>query len=551
MREPRWILRIRPWSLRGLLIAVLATVPGGSARPDDGASVEIGRSLYLHGRLPTGEPLQGIVQGDIPVSGAQIACVGCHRRSGLGSSEGGNLAPPVTSRALYAERLPLRHELAAAHADNPARRPAYSDATLRRALRDGINAAGRPLDPLMPRYRLDDAQIDALIAYLRTLDSLPAPGVDATTLHLATIVTPDVAPQRREAMLQVLRTFFEDKDANTRNELRRAARAPWHIDWKLQAYRDIRLHTWELSGAPAAWPGQLQDLYAAQPVFAVVSGVGAGSWAPVHAFCEDHGVPCLFPNTALPVDRAEDFYSVYFSAGMALEGRVAARYVSDRGARGPGTVLQLVADTPEAVAAAAAFRAAYPQARHADAASGTAAGFDWPALRARHNPHTVVLWAPEAQAESLLAAIASASGEPPLVLLSHTLAPLHAVPPNLRGRVYAIRPTALAQPPARGLERTRAWLRSRQLRPDDVDTALNTYFAATITAGAIKMLQGHYSREYLIERIEHGTENALSSGAYLHLALGQNQRFASKGAYVVPLADASEAVDARAMWVVP
>lgn len=526
---------------------------GSTAYPSDGTSVDTGRSLYLHGRMPTGEPIQGIVRGDIPVSGTQLACAGCHRRSGLGSSEGGNLAPPVTARALYSARAAQRRELPVTDAGNPVRRPPYTDAALRRALRDGIGAAGRPLDPLMPRYRLDDAQIDALLAYLGTLGARPAPGVDDTTLHLATIITPGADPRHRDAMLQVLNTFFEDRSASTRNEPGRAARAPWHIDWKLQAYREIRLHTWEIAGPPESWDAQLQALYAAQPVFAVVSGIGSGHWAPIHSFCETNELPCLFPNTALPVARSSDFYSVYFNEGMALEGRVAARFLADRDEPGRGPVLQFIADTPEAEAAAAAFRDAFPQPRHdiaVPAAPGQVDAIDWRALRARYRPRAVVIWGTMPMAGKLLMEITPGTVDAPLVMLSSTLAPSQLLPPELRGQVYMIHPTAPPRIPARGEGRIHAWLHSRNLQPGDISIAMNTYFAATITTGAIKMLVGNYSREYLIERIEHSTENALSSGAYPHLSLGQNQRFASKGAYVVAPSDTPAGAPEH-IWIVP
>ena len=49
------------------------------------------------------------------------------------------------------------------------------------------------MNPLMPHYALDDAAMAALIGYLKDLTSGPVPGVNETTLHFATIVTPDGA----------------------------------------------------------------------------------------------------------------------------------------------------------------------------------------------------------------------------------------------------------------------------------------------------------------------------------------------------------------------
>ena len=55
---------------------------------------------------------------------------------------------------------------------------------------------------------------------------------------------------------------------------------------------------------------------------------------------------------------------------------------------------------------------------------------------------------------------------------------------------------------------------------------------------AISHLVGNYSKEYLIERIEHETENKLNPGIFPSLSLGPGQRFAAKGNYIVSMGQA-------------
>jgi len=81
----------------------------------------------------------------------------------------------------------------------------------------------------------------------------------------------------------------------------------------------------------------------------------------------------------------------------------------------------------------------------------------------------------------------------------------------------------------------RAWMRSRGLTLEDEPLQMNTYFALSVTDFAISHLVGNYSREYLIERIEHETENNLSPGIFPSLSLGPGQRFASKDNYIVSM----------------
>ena len=50
--------------------------------------VEIGRKIYLEGIGANGKPITGVRFGGVELQGAAVACVSCHRRSGLGSVEG-------------------------------------------------------------------------------------------------------------------------------------------------------------------------------------------------------------------------------------------------------------------------------------------------------------------------------------------------------------------------------------------------------------------------------------------------------------------------------
>src|SRR4029077_9556127 len=94
--------------------------------------------------------------------------------------------------------------------------------------------------------------------------------------------------------------------------------------------RRWQLHVWELSGAADTWEAQLAAHLAKEPVFAVISGIGGRSWAPVHRFCEGAGLPCLMPNVDLPDAAPDDFYTVYFSRGVLLEAELIAHDLAAR-----------------------------------------------------------------------------------------------------------------------------------------------------------------------------------------------------------------------------
>jgi hypothetical protein len=50
---------------------------------------------------------------------------------------------------------------------------------------------------------------------------------------------------------------------------------------------------------------------------------------------------------------------------------------------------------------------------------------------------------------------------------------------------------------------------------------------------ALMHLMDSFSREYFVERVEHGVTTTLMPSYFPHLSLGPDQRYASRGAYIV------------------
>lgn len=46
----------------------------------------------------------------------------------------------------------------------------YTDETIKRAITEGVEPNGEPLDWLMPRWSMSDEDLDDLIEFLETLD---------------------------------------------------------------------------------------------------------------------------------------------------------------------------------------------------------------------------------------------------------------------------------------------------------------------------------------------------------------------------------------------
>ena len=234
-------------------VAISAEEEAPAAAPV--ASHDPGWRMYHEGINPDGEPMQAIVQGDIPVDGTMFTCASCHLRSGLGSLEGSVITLPTNwgylKRPLVGSDMSeVARERLPKELQQGEFRSAYDDKSLSRAIRMGKDPNGREFDLVMPRYALDKAEMDTLIAYLKVLSDEVSPGVDGTTMHFGTVIAGDVVREDEEAMLTVLRAIVRDHNSQTRHEDERRRRGPYYKQEKWDPYRRWELHPWRLEGDP-------------------------------------------------------------------------------------------------------------------------------------------------------------------------------------------------------------------------------------------------------------------------------------------------------------
>ncbi len=293
--------------------------------------LEQGRRIYQEGVLPSGDMLKGVRFDKVEVKGSHAACINCHRRSGMGAVEGNILVPPITGRYLF----PNPDDKAMGIMDtfrnsrfSKQFRP-YTDSALADAIRRGVNSEGRDMSPMMPRYALSEQEMKALLAYLRHLSKEWAPGVTRDTIRFAAIITPEVEPERRKAMIDTMQAAFAQKNGSTALASSRGGGRRRTMNAAEIIYgtgRNWELEVWELEGRPETWAKQLEKHYLRKPVFAVAGGLSNTTWEPIQSFCRREHIPCWFPSVDLPVQE-EDFYSVYFSRGVALEADVLAKHL--------------------------------------------------------------------------------------------------------------------------------------------------------------------------------------------------------------------------------
>jgi hypothetical protein len=541
----------------GALPAASSSGGAPSAAAPSVAAVAAGEAIYMRGVLPSGAPLLGEREGGVRVAGAAAACVNCHRRSGLGMAEGRIVIPPVTASYLFrahgrrTEDMDLRymkgHELG---------REPYTEASLAQAIRAGVGRSGRALDFLMPRFALDEAAMASVTAYLRHLSGRAMPGVTDDTLHFATIITPDADKVKRQAMLDVLTRFFADK-----NDFLKGGSRPMRpgMDIAFRVTRRWALHVWELTGPPATWQAQLRTRMAAEPVFAVISGLGGRDWSPVHRFCEQAKLPCLMPNVEAPVEAEEDFYSVYLSRGVFLDAQLIGHHL-DEGAPPAAaaagrtmSVRQVFRADDVGAVAASRLRAmiSRPGVGVNDIVLGANDGAEAiaRAVAAKAEGESLVLWLRPAD----LALLPAAASRGP-VYVSGTMADLERAPLPGAWREVALIAYPADLPDARRIRMNFPlnWLRMRRIALNAERVQADTYLACGLVADMVGEMLDSFIPEYLIERLETMASRWPLTAYYPRLGLSIGQRFASKGGYLVRFVEpGGTRITAASEWIVP
>ena len=566
--------------------------------------LEIGRRIYLEGALPGGKPLVGLRFGNARGEGAEVACVACHRPSGLGQVEGGTSVPPISGRFLYAtsaDKQLLNMDPRVSKFFNQAHDP-YTDASLAAAIVHGVNNRGQTMSLAMPRYVLNNAELQALDLYLRQISAQWSPGASNESIRFATVITPDVDPVRRKLMKDMMQLIVRQKNGST--HVAKDRRTRHHMttaaEMVLGTERRWELDIWELQGSADTWAAQLDERYRRQPVFALLSGLSNGGWQPVHDFCEREQVPCWFPSVEVPVQTPSK-YAFYFSGGVALEAQVLAQHLLGQQPR-PRRVVQVLREGESGRAAAAAL---------SQALQGSSI-----ALESR------VLNAQEPAARALGAALAKVPADATLMLwlrpddvaALQALAPVGAkryfsaqlakgehapLPAAWRSQSQMIYPYALPEHRATQLIYFNAWRNLRKIPLVDEALQSEVFFAMNFMTDTVSDMLENFYRDYLVERAEsmlsrreggkaeQETRDRTALGApgelekkhghnkldeatrvplmqhmdgpesqgttmYPRLGLGAGQRFASKGAYIVRFANPTgEALVQESDWIVP
>ena len=159
-----------------------------------------GKHIYTEGESTSGRVITAAISlSDRPASASILPCAQCHGAGGEGI---GIVAPDIRWQALTD---PDGHE-------HERRRHEPFDAnSLARAIQEGVDPAGNELDATMPRYRMTDADMADLIAYLNRVGLELDPGLSASSIRIGTVLpTEGPLAEVGGAELAVIAAMFAD-----------------------------------------------------------------------------------------------------------------------------------------------------------------------------------------------------------------------------------------------------------------------------------------------------------------------------------------------------
>lgn len=152
----RWSYQSRPGAAGPGARGPFATVPLREFASN-------GEQIYYTARSESGDPVT-FTGGPHWFRRHGGSCVSCHGPDGRGQMRvpmTDQVAPDIRYSALSSDE----HEGGVSQGHPP-----YTEETLRRAITEGVDPAGRVLNWAMPRWRMSERDMDDLVDYLKALD---------------------------------------------------------------------------------------------------------------------------------------------------------------------------------------------------------------------------------------------------------------------------------------------------------------------------------------------------------------------------------------------
>jgi mono/diheme cytochrome c family protein len=169
-----WLLIVGAGVFVGLLLAacvgVFLGLTGPLGRIGAGARFESnGAQIYFTGTSQRGTPITADTgPGMGRMRGSRWSCASCHGPDGRGGDVQMMMrvieVPDIRYETLTSQEHDGHEE------EGEEGHPPYTEETIERAITEGLDSSGEPLDWPMPRWTMSDEDLNDLVDFLMTLD---------------------------------------------------------------------------------------------------------------------------------------------------------------------------------------------------------------------------------------------------------------------------------------------------------------------------------------------------------------------------------------------
>lgn len=492
-----------------------------------------GKQIYLKGSSLAGRPITAFVgRESIEAPGTSMPCVNCHGSDGLGRPERG-INPTNITWGHLTKSYGLRHPSGRTH-------PAYTEATLARAILEGVDPAGNRLDGVMPRYVMSREDLADLIAYMSRLGIDRDPGLAESSIAVGTVL-PMTGPLAEigRAMKEVMTAYFTEINAHG------------------GIYnRKIELRVADYDDAPLSAMASVKRLMDEGQIFSLVSAFAVRIDRELAALAEAEGVPHVGPFTLFPQDHVSPGrFTFYLFSGL----REQVRALVDHSAatlqlRDPYTAIIYPAGAAyEAIAQAVEGQGKKYGWRSWARVAFVEGRFDAQSLAARllKAGTEVVVFLGSAQDLKSLVEEAGRIRWIPYLLAPGSLITkdtFDALLP-LADRLFIAYPWLPPDSARAGMQELRMLRERHRLPTRHLTAQLAAYCAAKVLVEGLKRAGKNLDREKLIAALEGLYE--FDTGLTPPITYGPNRRIGAPGAYIVTIRPEDKEFIPVSTWLVP
>lgn len=137
---------------------------GSSTAPADRTSLALGERLFSTGTDANGNPVPRTGGAPAGMMNAGGGCASCHGTDGRGRTVSSMMASFTAPDIRWSVLTSTESTESGGSASTP-----FDEASFARAVRDGLDPEGQPLEAPMPHWQLTDQEMRDLIAHVKTL----------------------------------------------------------------------------------------------------------------------------------------------------------------------------------------------------------------------------------------------------------------------------------------------------------------------------------------------------------------------------------------------